>query len=149
MIIRPAAIGDVPRVHAMEVAWEAEGSLLGFRATDEPPVARVVGKCFFVADDVGALVGYVRGRVGDDEWNAAVVPHGERYLEIEDLHVVPGLRSHGIGTRLLEAACEWAKAQGVRYLTLYSSSTGIARVVRFYQSAGFQPWAVQMVRRLE
>lgn len=149
MIIRPAAIGDVPRVHAMEAAWEAEGSSLGFAAADEASIARVVGQCFFVADDAGALVGYVRGRLGDDEWNAAVVPHGERYLEIEDLYVLPELRSHGIGTRLLEAACEWAKAQGVRYLTLYSSSVDTARVVRFYQSAGFQPWAVQMVRRLE
>jgi GNAT superfamily N-acetyltransferase len=148
VVIRLATSEDVPAVRAMELAWAAEGITAGLEATNEDLISSYVGGCFFVAEAAGRLVGFVRGRVMSDDRNAAVVPRGESYAELEDLYVLPEFRAHGAGTQLVEAACEWARLQGVSFVTAFSSTTDVARILRFYESAGFRPWAVQFVRHL-
>jgi GNAT superfamily N-acetyltransferase len=54
---------------------------------------------------------------------------------VEDLAVAPRQRSQGIGSRLLAAACDWARERGATHLEL---DTGRARVdaQRFYERQG-------------
>lgn len=51
---------------------------------------------------------------------------------VEDLSVAPGRRSLGVGKRLLDAAMDWARAQGASHLELDSSTTRVD-AHRFYE----------------
>jgi GNAT superfamily N-acetyltransferase len=147
--IRPATTGDVPQVRALEERWAGEEISIGFQAADEALLAGFVGGCFFVAEEDGAIVGFVLALAKDDDRSAAVVPAGARYLEIEDLYVAPGHRSGGVGARLVDAAEAWARSSGIRHLVAYSSTRDVDRVLRFYRSRGFHSWSVQVHRELD
>jgi GNAT superfamily N-acetyltransferase len=54
---------------------------------------------------------------------------------VEDLAVDPGRRSSGIGGRLLDAACDWARGRGATHLEL-DSALGREDAHRFYERRG-------------
>jgi GNAT superfamily N-acetyltransferase len=82
-----------------------------------------------VADAGGALIAFCTAYL---ELNS--VRFGQRCW-VEDLAVDPSQRSRGVGTALLEAARDWARAAGATHLELDS---GLARVDahRFYEREG-------------
>jgi ribosomal protein S18 acetylase RimI-like enzyme len=57
---------------------------------------------------------------------------------LDELYVEPAFRNRGLGTRALEAACELARADGVRALHLEVRRGNVA-AQRYYERAGFVP----------
>src|SRR5437773_2747393 len=69
--------------------------------------------CFIVEDDE-KMVGY-----------AAVAPKTvnhrlSKYCEIENIGIIPEYRKQGIGKRLIEQCCNWAKSKGYQKIYLMS-----------------------------
>ena len=67
---------------------------------------------------------------------AGAVPH--KVIELDNLVVQSGLRSRGIGQRLIEATVEWSHGQGASHIGVaVHAFNRDAR--RFYERAGFTP----------
>jgi GNAT superfamily N-acetyltransferase len=148
-VIREARHDDLARIRALAETWAHDGESLGLVPTPSETLADHLGACFFVAADGDAVVAFVYGasRV-TDEAESAVFEAGSTCVEIEELYVLPAHRSAGIGAQLLDAVVDWAKQHGVRYLSAYSATRDVDRVLRFYRSCGFKSWSVQMFREL-
>jgi ribosomal protein S18 acetylase RimI-like enzyme len=147
--IRSASVEDVDVVHELEVRWAAEGVTLAYSPATTSALSSYVGECFFVAEHAGATIGFVVGQTKTEAGsNQAVVPKGERYLEVLDLYVLPEHRSSGVGRTLMDTAAAWAKQKGIRYILVYSATKDVDRILRFYRSCGFQSWFVQLFRDL-
>ncbi len=143
--VRPATEGDIRAVARLYRDWEAEGVTLGLRADSEEDLSAKLRGLFLVVCRREEVVGFATGEVRElqaGEW--IVCPAGGRYLDIEDLYVVPDLRSQGIGSVLAKRLMAAAKAEHVEYVAVYSSSQPSSRIVRFYESLGLSVWFVQM-----
>lgn len=143
--IRPATEGDIRGVAQLYHDWEAEAITLGLRADSEEDLTGKLRGLFLVACHQERVVGFATGEVREleaDEW--IVCPAGGRYLNIEDLYVVPDLRSQGIGSVLVKRLTAAAKAESAEHVAVYSASQPSARIVRFYESLGLSVWFVQM-----
>ena len=57
-------------------------------------------------------------------------------IYLDELSVLPGMQGHGIGTALLESACETAKSEGCASVWLISQRQGA--LSDFYARSGFQ-----------
>lgn len=66
----------------------------------------------------------------------AVVPEGHGVYEISKMGVPPEHRGRGIGRIVLEAAIDYARAQGANTLYLESNKR-LANAVHLYESVGF------------
>ncbi|GAB97064.1 ribosomal protein S18 acetylase RimI-like enzyme [Kineosphaera limosa] len=72
---------------------------------------------------------------------------GESYGEIETLAVLPTERGRGVGAALINACRRELDRREVEYMALetLASNTG---ALRLYERAGFQPFMVRLVRRV-
>jgi GNAT superfamily N-acetyltransferase len=52
---------------------------------------------------------------------------------VEDLATGPGWRSHGVGTGLMDAACDWARERGASHIELDSGDARL-RAHAFYEA---------------
>jgi ribosomal protein S18 acetylase RimI-like enzyme len=113
----------------------AEG--LGFRLVEEnvsPPIVKeysVVllagGGSVFVAEDGGEIVGFAEVEIAS--WN--------RRATITSLYITSTHRGRGVGTALVEALDEWARAGGARCLWLETQNVNFP-AVQFYCRLGFR-----------
>lgn len=148
--IRIATRQDLRAIATLEENWEREGSIIGFEAGGIENFASYVDspdKSIWVAESQDAIVGYVSATVHQTS-NLAVVPHEGPYVEIDDLYVSPEHRSRSIGSRLVESALDLARERGIHYATLFTSSSKVADIMRFYENQGFEPWGIQFFRRV-
>lgn len=62
------------------------------------------------------------------------------YAELEDLYVLPAWRSKGVASKLVEAACDWARAKGCSdiEIVLTPHAQGKATLKTWYRARGFQ-----------
>jgi ribosomal protein S18 acetylase RimI-like enzyme len=70
---------------------------------------------------------------------------GGKAAWLEDLVVRPDQRDRGLGTRLLRAAVDWARKEGLTRITLLADADN-ARARRLYQRHGFAASAMQPLR---
>jgi GNAT superfamily N-acetyltransferase len=91
-----------------------------------PELAAGAGQAL-VAEIAGSAVGFV----------CMSAPDAQRSVYIENLHVMPGHKGGGIGTRLLEAAADWARDRGASRLHLLVFE-GNRAAVGFYESRGWR-----------
>ena len=104
-----------------------------------------------VAERNGEVVGLViaEKRVTQnlrDEIGRDAFPEDEIYLEIQDLFVSERQRGDGIGSALVQAVLERARAAGVRRSLVYSANQDYARIARFYERCGFRMWHIFMTQ---
>ncbi|HML45571.1 MAG TPA: GNAT family N-acetyltransferase [Clostridia bacterium] len=86
---------------------------------------------FFAQDAEGETAGF-----------CAVTRHNEATAEIVVMGILPAYHRQGIGRLLVQAAEDWAKAQGLSLLlvkTLDGSDPYYARTRAFYRAMGFLP----------
>lgn len=93
------------------------------------------------------IVGYVTASIYKTS-ELAVVPSEEAYIEIDDLYVSPEYRSKTIGSKMVEAVLEFARTQMIRYATVFTASSRVVDIMRFYTNQGFQSWGIQFYRRI-
>ena len=97
----------------------------------------------FVAEQDGEVVGYVYAGVEGQNWKELREEAGF----IHDVVVAPQARTHGVGARLIEAACGWCRDRGMPRVLLWvaEQNTGAQRV---FDRTGFRRTMVEMTREL-
>ena len=146
--IRHATPADASAIRRLQERWAKEKITHGFRPATLAAIRKALGDWCYVAETNKRVIGFVAGTVQRSP-GLAVVPKGTRYLEVADLYVVPAQRSKGIGRQLVNALLAQGRHRRIRYATLYSSTKGAHRVMRFYECAGFESWYVQMYQKLD
>lgn len=66
----------------------------------------------------------------------AVVPHGDHGFELAKMAVDPGAQGRGYGDLLMQAAIDFSREAGGRYLSLVSN-TRLGPAIRLYRKHGF------------
>ncbi len=96
------------------------------------------GVCF-VALTNGELVGYLAGGM--------IKPYQYRTIkkmsELENTLVKENFRGQGIGKKLFQAFVDWSKSQGAEKIKVSASADNM-RAIKFYEKAGFIPYATEL-----
>ncbi|MCQ2456712.1 MAG: GNAT family N-acetyltransferase [Clostridia bacterium] len=125
--------------------WEAEGSTYGYRANGREDVA---GNRVFTARDGERLVGYLFGHVEESKRATSIMPDGTPFFEIEELYVVPLLRSQGIGRALFEL-CEKTVKNEVGFLMLSTATKDHKAILHFYiDELGMDFWSARLFKMI-
>jgi len=151
--IRPARAADtdfildlVPRFVAFELPpWRDRGeSTDGVRRDIERHLReRPEGTHFFVAvTETDSPAGFLHLQATVDFFTGAPNCH------ISDLAVAPKWDGHGIGSRLLAFAEDWAKKHGCRYVTL-GVFPGNARARALYERHGYGVELLRMAKSVK
>ena len=120
--IRLRSLEDAP--DAFATTWD-EAAALG----PESWARQLEQLATFVASAEGVDLGIVRGAVDEQGPDAA-------YLI--SMWVAPEARRRGIGSALVDAVVQWARAQGLRRLLLDVAEANTSAIA-FYTSEGFVP----------
>jgi ribosomal protein S18 acetylase RimI-like enzyme len=100
----------------------------------------------FVAEATGHVVGFVEVNLRPPGPGPSMIrPHVAATVGIT---VRTGHRRQGIGTRLMQAAAEWAVSRGAEALLLDCHVANVG-AIRFYERLGYRPQGLIMRRRLE
>jgi ribosomal protein S18 acetylase RimI-like enzyme len=152
--VRPATAEDGPalgRLGAMLVALHHQFDPKRFIASG-PGTERAYGSFLagqleredvivLVAEQQGAVLGYVYAGVEGHDWMALRGPAGVIY----DLVVDPQRRHEGIGRQLLEEIFEALAARGAPRVVL-STAERNETAQRLFAAAGFRPTMIEMTR---
>ncbi len=141
--IRVCRHDDIEQVMYLQHHWESEAITYGYVADTPDMIAKKLGNYYHVAEVITGLVGFVAGTCHVSE-GLAVIPAGQRYLEIDDVYVLPEYRNAHIGTRLLNMVMTIARQQGIDRFLLYSSTKDVEAMRRFYQKYHFHHWNMRM-----
>jgi GNAT superfamily N-acetyltransferase len=143
--IRQATDADVPRVQALYARWVEDDITHGLVQPGTDHFRSRLGPFFIVAECDGVVVGFAIGTERTSD-GLAVIPKGERYVEIDDVYVIPEHQRSGIGSGLIQEIESQAASADVGRFLVYSASRDVDGIMRFYRSHGYEPWYVQMVK---
>ena len=131
---------------AMSVDWEGENSTYGYRRNDRSDLE---GNRVFLAERDGEILGYLLGHEETAKRASSIMPDGTPYFEIEELYVVPGHRSEGIGRDLFCTAEQMARASGLRFLMLSTATKNYKRILHFYlEELGMEFWSARLFKKI-
>lgn len=92
-----------------------------------------------VADDEGAVVGYVYADVESTNWMELRGPCGV----VHDIYVDEAARGRGAGRALLHAAIEWVRSKGQSQVVLLTKTRN-ERAKHLFAALGFRPTMLEM-----
>lgn len=95
--------------------------------------------CVFVAEEDGAIAGYVYAALEPLSWKELRGPAGF----IHDVAVDEEARSGGIGTKLMETAIDWLRERGAPRVVLWSAAPNV-RAQALFHRLGFRDTMVEM-----
>lgn len=135
MEITLAVTADIPQLcELLDVLFTQESEFEPDRQAQMRGLAMVIDGenvgDILVARQAGELIGMV------NLLYTVSTALGERVALLEDMVVTPSGRGLGVGTQLLERACELAKANGAKRITLLTDGDNDGGQ-RFYQRNGF------------
>lgn len=145
--IRAATLADVAGLTALlTVLFSQEREFTPDPAAQQRGLTRIIATpelgLILVADDGGAgVVGMV------NLLYTVSTALGERVALLEDMVVSPAARGAGLGSRLLAAAVDAARAAGCRRITLLTDHDNLG-AQRFYARHGFAPSGMMPMRIL-
>jgi GNAT superfamily N-acetyltransferase len=102
---------------------------------DDPEVV------LFVAEDAGAVVGYVYAGLEPQSWKELRDPAGF----IHDVVVEESARGQGIASLLIEAAADWLESQGAPRVLLWTAERN-PTAQRLFARARFRRTMIEMTR---
>jgi len=133
------------RLIALSEDWAREDSCRGYRANTEEDVR---GNRVFLAEEDGAVIGYLFGHMETAKDASSVMPEGTPYFEAEELYVVPERRSRGVGAALFRCA-EAAVAPEAEFLLLSTATKNSRAILHFYlDELGMTFWSARLFKRL-
>lgn len=86
--------------------------------------------CFVAQNQSGKLVGYIAASPKPFSYRKS------KYLEVDNMGVVPKYRSQGIGAKLMTECKNWARKNGYQKLYVNSYFRN-KRAIAFYKNCGF------------
>src|SRR5262245_34476479 len=114
LTIRPCRDEELQRVVQLTAQWEAEQITIGYGADEADYFRRKLGSFFLLALDSEEIIGFVTASLHEaNPGEMAIFPTGGRYVEIDDLYVLPAYREKEIGTLLMKAVMQEARNQGI------------------------------------
>jgi len=155
-MIRPAKKADLPHVAKLAARLVAQHhgfDALRFFVPDnveqgyawwfgqELPRKEVV---LLVAEEGGAIVGYVYARMEERDWNALLDACGA----IHDIWVEEDHRRHGVATGLAHAALEALQRKGAPRVVLHTAAAN-AGAQAFFDRLGFRRTMIEMTREAD
>lgn len=130
----------------LSAEWESENSCWGYRANTREDLA---GRRVILAEEDGAVIGYLLGLRETAERRSSVMEAGTPYFELEELYVVPARRSQGVGRRLFAMAEEAARAEGLSVLMLTTATKNAKAILHFYlDELRMEFWSARLLKRL-
>ena len=131
-----AVVGTLPLVVEDAMSWQRRRALYLDRLSSESAF-------LVVAIEQGSVVGYalVCIEAGPDD----TFPVGRRYAELYSLSVVPRLRRHGIGTRLLDFVDRELAGRSIEDLKV-AVMAGNSDAQRLYERRGLRPAELVLYR---
>lgn len=147
MRIHETALDDsvLETLTAFSEAWAAEDSCRGYRPNGR---ADIEGNRIFLAEEDGAAVGYLFGRVRRTERATSVMPEGTPCFEVEELYVVPEKRSRGIGTALFRFAEDAVRSEA-EYVALSTATKNWKAILRFYlEELDMTFWSARLFKKI-
>lgn len=102
--------------------------------------APALGRLFVVRAD-GRVIGMANALI------SVSTALGSAVALLEDVIVQREYRGRGLGRRLVEQVCAWAKSQGMVRVTLLADKDNSAALA-FYETLGFAPSAMVVRRKL-
>ena len=143
--IRPCHEEDLELVAHFTGEWEAEHITTGYRAETVADLRVKLGPYFLLALWDEEVVGFVVASLYEAApGEMAIFAAGGRYLEIDELYVLPAYREQAVGTTLMQAVMTAARRQGTEHFSVYSSTKQWRSMTAFYEQLGFQMWFVRM-----
>ncbi|MBQ9544352.1 MAG: GNAT family N-acetyltransferase [Clostridia bacterium] len=125
---------------------EAENNCRGYR---ENGPADIEGRRVFVCEENDRIVGYLFGITERVEKDSSVAKSGEEYFELEELYVVPEMRSKGIGRELFRYAEEALKNE-VGLIMLSTAAKDAKRILKFYLEDNLMDfWSARLFKRIK
>lgn len=115
---------------------DREKQLRGLRLILETPA---IGRLFALRVD-GRIAGMANALI------TVSTAQGTRVLLLEDVIVSAAHRGGGLGRRLVDHVCAWAKSQGMSRVTLLADKDN-APALDFYERLGFGPSAMRVLRK--
>ena len=126
--------------------WAAEGSCYGYRPNDRTDIE---GNRIFFAEDGSTVTGYLFGRICRSEQMKSIMPEGTPYFEVEELYVVPEMRSRGIGAKLFGFAEETVKSEA-EYMVLSTATKNWKAIFHFYlDELDMKFWSARLFKKIE
>ena len=138
---------DLSAFSKLSADWEQEKITWGLCA-NKPE--EFVGMRVFGAYDSEKLVGYITTTAFKTDCPYAMAPDaGTHCWEIEELYVIPELRSRGIGRQLYEYAENAAKSDGAEFIFLSTATKDYKRILHFYiDEMGMDFWTARLFKKL-
>lgn len=129
----------------MSADWAAENSCRGYYANDESDIQ---GNRVFLALDGDTPVGYLFGQVTRAERTSTVMEENTPYFEVEELYIVPGWRSRGVGGALFRYAESQVK-QDAEYILLSTATKNWRAILHFYiDEMGMDFWSARLFKKI-
>lgn len=130
----------------MSANWAAENSCRGYYANDESDLK---GNRFFLALDNDTPVGYLFGKLCHAQKTSTVMPEGTPFFEVEEIYIVPAMRSKGIGGELFRFA-ENAVQSEADFVLLSTATRNWRAILHFYiDELGMEFWNARLFKPLD
>ncbi len=110
------------RLIAFSVAWEQENSCWGYRRNERSDIE---DNRIFLAETDGEIVGYLFGHATAAERDYAMMPKQSSLFELEELYVVPSMRSQGIGASLFRFVQDQLRQEELQYILLSTATKNV------------------------
>ena len=131
---------------SMSEAWEAENICHGYRKNDR---ADIEGNRIFAAFDHDKMVGYLFGHIEHAEKTTSIMSQGTIVFEVEELYVIPELRSNGIGGMLFSYA-EKQMQHEAEYIMLSTATKNWKAILHFYlDELDMEFWSARLFKRIQ
>lgn len=148
MKIYEAQLSDelLEKLIAMSADWEAENSTYGYRKNDRSDIE---GNRIFLAEQDGGILGYLFGQEVKAKRASSIMAEGTPYFEIEELYVVPGHRSEGIGRSLFSFAEQEVRLAGLEFIMLSTATKNYKSILHFYiDELEMDFWSARLFKKL-
>ena len=147
MILYEAALDDevLDQLIRFSENWAAEDNCYGYRPNEKSDIE---GSRIFLAEEDGAVTGYLFGRIFRSERMRSVMPEGTPCFEVEELYVVPERRSRGIGAKLFRYAEEAVRPEA-EYMVLSTAAKNWKAIFRFYlDELDMTFWSARLFKKI-
>lgn len=127
------------------VDWEEEKSCFGYRANEKSDIE---GNRIFFAEKDGKVCGYLFGNIHQSKDMEAIMPNGTAYFEVEELYVVPDVRSKGVGSALFQYVENLVKPEA-SYMMVGTATKNWKAILHFYlEELGMEFWSARLFKKI-